>query len=45
MAHFSVSFLQSPLRLSRGTMPVLAVQLEVHGLSQMCQQVLVGRRK
>ena len=45
MGHFSVLFPQSPVRSSRGTMPVPAVQLEVRGLSRMCQQVLVGRRR
>ena len=45
MGHFSVLFPQSPVRSSCGTTPVPAVQLEICGLSQMCQQVLVGRRK
>ena len=44
MGHFSVLFLQSPVRSSHGTMPVPAVQLEICELSRMCQQVLVGRR-
>ena len=37
-----VSFLQFPVRSSCGTTPVPAVQLEVQ--SQICQQILVGRR-
>ena len=45
MGHFSILFLQSHVRSSHGTMPVLAVQLEVRGLSRMCQQVLVAGRR